>query len=108
MEKNMRKITVISLGLLLPILCSGCTAKIPVVTGSENIRVLNSTGITKSCQLRGRVSVAQSNIYGPSHSSVQVAQINQLKNQAAKLGANTVLILNHKTKYWPHPEYIIG
>lgn len=104
----MKKNIVHSWCLLLSLLFSGCAAKVPLVPGSENVKIHTNPGYIKGCQLRGKVSVAESSIYSPTHDSVQTAQISQLKSQAAKLGANAVLIISHKTKYWPHPEYIIG
>lgn len=104
----MKRIIVHSLGVLLPLLFAGCAATIPPVPGSTSVKIQSNPANVKGCNLRGKVSIAESNIYSPTHSSVQAAQINQLQNQAAKIGANTVLVLGHKTKYWPHPEYIIG
>ena len=104
----MKKIVVRSLSLLLPLLFAGCAAKIPTVPGSENVKISSNAGSARMCKFSGKVSVAESEIYSPSHKAVQEAQIKQLKNQAAKLGANTVILISHKTKYWPHPEYIIG
>lgn len=56
----------------------------------------------------GNVGVSKTDIYGPSHQDMQTMQVNMLKNQAVKLGANVISITNHQTKYFHHSEYIIS
>jgi pyruvate/2-oxoglutarate dehydrogenase complex dihydrolipoamide dehydrogenase (E3) component len=76
--------------------------------GAANINVVANQNAPKGCQLRGQVSVSKTDIYGPSHKVVQNEQLDMLRNQAAQLGANFIVLTNHKTKYYHHPKYIIS
>lgn len=79
-----------------------------VESGKSNIQVLANQTVPKNCQFRGKVAVSKTNIYGPTHESVQNQQIDILKQQAARLAANTIFITSHQTRYYRHPEYIIS
>lgn len=85
---------------------AGCTSISTLNSGAEHIKIVTG-GIPKNCNLRGKVSINETEIYGPSHKTVQIGQLNKLKSQAIKLGANLIKITNHQTKYYEHPEYII-
>lgn len=64
--------------------------------------------VPKGCQFRGNVSIGQSDIYGPTHKEKENEQLNNLKSQASRRGANVVVLKSHQTRYYPHPEYIIS
>lgn len=100
-----RKIfNVISASVLMSL--TGCTSISILNSGAEHVKIV-AGGIPKNCNLRGKVSINETEIYGPSHKTVQIGQLNKLKSQAVRLGANLIKITNHQTKYYEHPEYII-
>jgi hypothetical protein len=104
----MNKIFSISTAIfLLTGLLTSCASTVQLEPGAENVKVMTGA-IPKSCQLRGNVGVSQTDIYGPTHKSKQNEQINTLRNQAARMGANVVSITSHQTTYYAHPEYIIS
>lgn len=77
------------------------------VDSRRNIKVTTGA-VPKGCQFRGNVSVGQSDIYGPTHKDKESEQLNNLKHQASRLGANIIVLKSHQTRYYAHPEYIIS
>lgn len=74
------------------ILMTGCSSSSSVTTmpaGSEQV-VIKKDSIPKNCQFRGKVSSAQE--MQSMNADSEAAQYDRLKNQAAQLGANTVLL----------------
>lgn len=72
-------------------------------------RIKVTTGAApRSCQFRGNVGVGQTDIYGPTHKQKENEQLNSLKHQANRLGANVIVLKSHQTRYYAHPEYIIS
>lgn len=57
--------------------------------------------VPKGCQFRGNVSIVTQDINGGRHSSIEASQQMNLKKQAAKLGANIVVINYHKSAFYP-------
>jgi uncharacterized protein YbjQ (UPF0145 family) len=84
----------------------GCATTPRLEPGAQHIKVVASRNAPNGCQLRGKVGISKTDIYGPSHKSVQEEQLAILQNQAARLGANAIILTSHKTKYYEHPEYI--
>lgn len=105
---RMKKRYLAGLVLLETLLLTSCASVAPLSPAAERVQIFSGDTVPKVCQLKGSVAIQESNIYGPSHLSVQERQINALKEQAAKLGANTALITKHNTKYYPRPEYLIS
>lgn len=89
------------------ILLAGCASVKQLEPGAATVKIM-AGGVYKNCHLQGKVSISEDNIYGPSHKVVQEKQLDQLRSQAVKLGANVINITSHKTKYYEHPEYIIA
>lgn len=89
------------------ILLAGCVAAKQPEPSRDTVKII-AGGVYKNCHLQGKVSISEENIYGPSHRVVQEKQLDQLRSQAVKLGANVINITSHKTKYYEHPEYIIA
>lgn len=103
MKKQIFPISII----LLSGLITSCASTIRLESGAENVKMITGA-VPKSCQFRGNVGVGQTEIYGPSHKTKQEEQINALRNQAMRMGANVVSVTSHQTKYYHHPEYILS
>lgn len=93
--------------ILLTGLITGCASTLQLEPQAQNVKVMKGA-VPKGCQFRGNVGISEKDIYGPSHKDKQDEQINILRSQAVRLGANVVSITNHQTKYFPRPEYIVG
>lgn len=94
------------LGFLLAGFIVSSASAIPVESRGS-IKVTTGT-VPKGCQFRGNVSIGQTDIYGPSHKEKEKEQLNNLRHQASRLGANVVVLRSHQTRYYAHPEYIIS
>lgn len=93
--------------ILVPFLFSSCATTKNQVDDNSSVKIMAGKP-SINCQFKGKVGISKNDIYGPSHQTVQDAQLNQLRNQAVRLGANVVYVTSHKTKYYEHPEYIIA
>jgi hypothetical protein len=83
-------------------------ASIALIPGAENVKLV--TKAPKGCQMRG--SVRSQDISGvstsyTSHENLQTMELNSLRNDALKLGANVVVITQHKTASGPE-YYSVG
>jgi hypothetical protein len=79
---------------------TGCTT-IPLDPGAENVKVINGT-TPKGCKMLGAVSSQDVNgatVSVTSHENLMQMQLNSIRNQANKLGANFVSITKHQTTY---------
>jgi hypothetical protein len=73
---------------------SGCTSMASHPSYEGKVSIIEGS-ISKNCKLKGRVSEADSsrNMSTPSqHSNLKTEEFDSLKQQALKLGANTVLL----------------
>lgn len=84
---------------------AGCTSITPMQTGTEKV-IITKQSAPKNCQWRGKVSAvneAQS-MRSDQHSALLDDEYNRIRNQAAKLGANTVVLSSSSVmtdkKHW--------
>lgn len=73
---------------------SGCASMTPHSDGASKV-IITEGSISKNCKLKGHVSETDSsrNMSTPSqHSNLKEEEFHNLKHQALKLGANTVLL----------------
>ena len=109
-EQNMHKI-LSTLGIFLTIsVVAGCTSTIkPLQPGAEKIHVTMHT-LPKQCQYVRQISAHDVNggtqMY-TSHAHLEKDQINDLKNQAAQLGANVVVITEHQTTHMKKRQALV-
>lgn len=85
--------------MAVAIMLAGCSSISTLEPGAEHVRVGRGP-VPKGCQLRGNVSSSSEYIPLSSHKSVMEGQLNSLKNQALKLGANLVIVTGHQTDYY--------
>ena len=71
------------------ILMTGCSSMATMSPSSERV-VIKKDSIPKNCQWKGKVSYSQE--MQPMNVDSEAAQYDGLKDQAAQLGANTVLL----------------
>jgi hypothetical protein len=79
---------------------TGC-ASVPLDPGAENVKVVNGS-VPKSCKVLGAVNSQDINgatVSVTSHENLMQMQLNSIRNQANKLGANLVLLTKHQTTY---------
>jgi hypothetical protein len=72
---------------------SGCASTTSAQSGTDNVKITKGP-ISSSCKLKGQVSVTSdvSSMSTSRHSQVLGDQYGNLRGQARKLGANTVLL----------------
>ncbi len=100
----------LSLFLLFSIclLLASCTS-VPLEPRAKNIKVISQIPSSR-CRSLGHVTATDTSgitIEYASHEEIQKMQINSLKNQAAKLGANVVVITLH-TYTHGSPIYLVS
>lgn len=81
----------------------------PLMPGAENVK-LTTHPVAKSCQMRGAVrsqDISGVSIAHTSHENLQIMQLNALRNDALKLGANVVMLTGHATGSGPE-YYSVG
>lgn len=82
-------------------LMAGCSSITPLQPGAEKI-VLTSNTSPSRCHYVGQVSAEDTNgvtqMY-TTHQYLQTDEINAMKNQALKLGANVIVLTKHQTTY---------
>lgn len=80
---------------------TGCVIIPPLEPGAEKIVMIDRVP-SKQCKLVGYVTSTDVNgvtqIF-TSHEALQQNEINTLKNRALALGANTIVLVKHKTTY---------
>jgi hypothetical protein len=79
---------------------TGC-ASIPLDPGAESVKVISGS-VPKSCKVLGAVNSQDTNgatVSVTSHENLMQMQLNSIRNQANKLGANLVLLTKHQTTY---------
>ncbi|MHB1948631.1 MAG: DUF4156 domain-containing protein [Gammaproteobacteria bacterium] len=87
---------------------AGC-ASTPLVPGAENVKLINHSA-PKGCEMRGPVrsqDISGVSTSYTSHENLQVMQLNSLRNDALKLGANVIVLTQHKTASGPE-YYSVG
>ena len=82
---------------------SGCTAA-PLTQEGSSVRIIDNerlaAEIENSCKWLGEVNGTQGNYFTAdftSESNMMAGSRNSLRNQAAKIGANTVIIQRHQS-----------
>ena len=72
---------------------AACASTASIQPGSSGVKITR-VPISKNCKLMGQVSVAHdvSNMSASRHSYLLKAEYNELRGQAQKIGANTVLL----------------
>lgn len=85
---------------------SGCVTTVPQHSAADKVAITEGP-IAKNCKLKGQVSTADSahDMSTPSqHSQLKTEEYSSLKEQARKLGANTVLLSSSsgmtEKKHW--------
>jgi hypothetical protein len=89
-EENMKTIV---LALLIPAL-AGCAAN-PLNPGAERVEIMTASKEVKKCAYVGEVVGTQGNRFSgtfTSNANLMLGARNAIKNDAARLGANAVLI----------------
>lgn len=84
------------LGLICPLLLAACSAN-PLVPAAQHIRIVTSE--PAGCEYLGEVTGNQGNFFTgdfTSNANLETGARNEMKNEAAKLGANTVQILTSR------------
>lgn len=74
---------------------SGCASMAPHNDGSVRVSIITEGAISKNCKLKGRVSdtdTARDMSTPAQHSNLKADEFHNLKHQALKLGANTILL----------------
>lgn len=74
---------------------SGCSSIAPHPDDTGRVSIITAGPISKNCKLKGRVSETDSarDMSTPSqHSNLKTEEFHNLKHQALKLGANTILL----------------
>lgn len=92
----MNKITFAGLAVIFGSFTTSCSS-VSLVPGAQNVVITNKT-VSGNCKFSGNVSSFYGNdsagaVTSPEY--VQTMLVNSLKNQAANLGANVVVIINH-------------
>lgn len=97
MKKSIALLTIIGVNSFM----AGCTSAGSLQPGADKI-VMATQSVPKSCRYLRQVS--SSDINGStqmytSHKHLQADEINAMRNQALKLGANVVVVTDHRTTY---------
>lgn len=86
---------------------AGCASQIqPLQPGAEKVQLTKQT-LPTTCQDLGQVMASTPQAY-ETHEHLEKDQINDLKNQAAKLGANVVAIKGHLTTHMQKHQALIA
>lgn len=88
---------------LLSGLLGACVSAItPMNPGAENIKVSTAAAPKVDCQFLGKIGSSHENGRDQSytsHENLQADELNIMRNQALNLGANLMVITEHKTIY---------
>lgn len=102
---NYHKI-IYTLSLVFPIMMSGCTANAHLTPEGEKVMIYTSQP-PKNCEFIGEVNAYDRNGVSQSYQShehlIKDGQ-NILRNKAAELGANTLIISKHNQTYTGNPK----
>ena len=102
---NRHKI-IYTIGIVFPILMSGCTSNARLTSEGEKVMIYTSKA-PKNCKLIGKVNAYDRNGVSQSYQSHEHLikdEQNILRNKAAAIGANTVIISKHDQTYTGNPK----
>ncbi|KGP62443.1 membrane protein [Legionella norrlandica] len=104
MAHNLMKRTLL---VIIPSLLVGCSYKAKLTPEGEKVTILQSGQISKDCTFLGGVRAYDRNGMSQSYQSHEHLikdERNILRNEAALLGANTVLVSQHQQTYEGNPK----
>ena len=93
--------------MLITAISAGCTYNVALTPEAKKIAVLQSTKIAAKCQLLDDIwayDVNGSTQSYQSHAHLYRDEINILKNKAALLGADTIVITKHEETFRGDPK----
>ncbi|MCW8399418.1 DUF4156 domain-containing protein [Legionella sp. PATHC038] len=93
--------------LLVPALLVSCSYNAKLTPEGEKVTIFQSGKLSKDCAFLGEVKAYDRNGMSQSYQSHEHLikdELNILKNEAALLGANTVLVTQHQQTYDGKPK----
>ncbi|HAU1474297.1 TPA: DUF4156 domain-containing protein [Legionella pneumophila] len=93
--------------VIIPALLVGCSYNAKLTPEGEKVTILQSDQLSKGCTLLGEVRAYDRNGMSQSYQSHEHLikdERNILRNEAALLGANTVLVSQHQQTYEGNPK----
>lgn len=94
--------------LLIPLLIVGCSYNVTLSPEAEKIKVLESTKKATQCKSLGELWAYDTNGSTQSyqsHEHLYIDELNILKNKAASLGADSIVITKHLVTYQGNPKH---
>lgn len=97
-----------STAVLIPLIVAGCSYNVALTSEAEKINVLQSTKMAMKCKALGNLWAYDTNGSTQSyqsHEHLYTDELNILKNKAALLGADSLVITKHHVTYQGNPKH---